>query len=520
MVAEFHDLRCEYLFGQRSRFSSTDLGSAAVGCGAEFHTRNDPTYFRMVETARHLERNDRLANAIVTRLVSNVCRKPPELNPQTGDEALDKDLKTRWWNWATSTQSDYRRKFSFHRAAKIALRRIIVDGDVFGSLTSDGSVQWLESHRCRTPGNALNRKQGNAVPVHGVERDINTGRVTRFYFTKGEVPLNQSVQLIGDTDPRDAFDKDGNPLVLQLALSDRFSGARGVTAFAQTQDDASQLNDAMFAELVKMQTQSCVTFLREREIGFDEANASDDGEDTVEVDVGDYAQRLIEMAPGKEITGRPGEKLSGFTPTVGGADSRAFVMWIAQCLAMNLGVPLALLLFDFAGSSWSGGRLALDAARQRFDEILQELIDQLYLPVYLWQLRRWMATDEALRRASLNPKLNLLVPTWNKPAWASIQPVDDATADGMLLSTGRLSMTEYHHSKGRDWDDVFEEIVASNAKAIRRAKAESAAINSEFPDDRDPVAWFDLLPLPTRGGYRVNVTNTTNTQTGGTGNAA
>lgn len=516
VVSNFASLKAEYQFGQQSRFSSVKLGAAAVGTSADVHTRNDPTYFRMVETARYFEMNDRLCNAIVTRLCTNVCRAEVSLNPQTGDEGLDRDLKDRWNAWSTDPkQCDHRGKFPFAKAAKIALRRVIVDGDVLPVLLDTGAVQWMESQRLRTPSNALKRKDGR-VPIHGVEKD-ERDRAVRYYFTNEDVDLRQSVARISDTTPIDAFDKQGNPQVLHLALQNRFTGSRGITSFAQTVDDPGQLSDGIFATLVKMQAQSCITFFRERDIGFTEWCQQNgiDGEKTESVNVADYMQDEVELKPGAERRGLPGEKLTGFTPTINSPEFIQFVRFVAQILAINLGVPLQLLLLDATETNFSGWKGAVEEARRRFDELLEEIIiQQLYGPTYLWQLRRWVAKDPVLRKFKDRDGIKLWMPKWIKPSWPSIQPVEDATANTLRLSTCQISPTELHQAQGRDWDDVYAEIIKDNAKAIRAAKLAAKEINGEFPDDEDKVRWFDLLPLVMREGVKISV------QTGAAGETA
>lgn len=499
-----------------SRFRSVNLGTAALGVGASVHTKNDQAYFRMMEMARHFEINDPLIGVALRRLTTNVLRDGFRLNPKTGDKDVNGILKKKWKRWSTNKAAcDVRKKHTIHTQAAIALRRVVVDGDLAVlPIAKTGQLQALEAHRLRTPRNAARRKS-QAVPIHGVEPNTATGAVRQYWFTKEDVDTSQSVERVDDMTRRLAFDDRDNPLVLHLYLPSRFTQYRGVTALAPVDDLPGQLDDIRFAKLVAMQTQSCWSVLRQRDLGFNQANSPEqrgDDEDLGEItEVADpgWDHSEVELAPGMVYTGKEGEQLSAFSPNVNAGEFEQISDLILGIIAVNLDIPLTDLLYDGTKTNFSGERGVTQKARMRYTELQNWLIDEFYKPVYEWKVRQWAREDETLAAALENPELDLFEHSWHRPVWPYIEPLKDATADNIQLSKGQESPVTYQANRhSREWDDFYTETVDAYGDAIEHAMKRADEINVKFPDHPTPVSWQHLLPLPTPDGIVVNAVST------------
>jgi len=516
----FDQMHSEYRMAKSgSRFRSVDLGTAALGVGASIHTKNDHAYFRMMEMARHFEINDPLIGVAIRRLTTNVLRDGFRLNPKTGSKDVDDLLKKKWQDWSTNkTKCDIRRKHNFHTLATLALRRVIVDGDmVFLPLKKTGQLQALEGHRLRTPRNAK-RRQAKAVPIHGVEPNPITGAVRQYWFTKEDVDTTQTVERVDDMTQRLAWDDADNPLVLHLYLPERFTQYRGVTALARVDDLPGQLDDIRFAKLVAMQTQSCWSVLRQRDLGFTAANNRDtrgDDEDLGEIDeVHDpgWDHSEVDLAPGMVYTGKEGETLSAFSPNVNAGEFAEMSELILGIMAVNLDVPLTDLLYDGTKTNFSGERAITQKARERYSELQTWLIDELYRPVFEWLVRRWVREDATLAAAVDDASVDVFAHSWNRPVWPYIDPLKDATADNVQLSNGHESPVRYHAKRhGRDFDEFYIETVNAYGDAIEFAMARAEEINARFPTHPTTVSWQNLLPLPTPEGIVINATSVDST---------
>lgn len=506
-VEAWNELKAEYRMTQPNRFRSVSLGGNAVGVDADLHCRNDSDFYRMMEYARHIEMNDRLVGPAVKRLCTNVLRKGGlQLNPKTGSKELDRRLKAKWIEWSTDRQlCDSRKRDTFRVQARNALRRIIVDGDIFPILRTEGFIQNVEAHRVRSPRTIDNNRRKNPV-IHGVETDPDTAAALRYYFTRTNVRLNQTVERVADTIPRPAYHPDGTPSVLHCYFPERFSQTRGITLFNRFADDSSQTDDVLFAWLVREQVTSCITFLEETDPN---APRNDDDDD----ELGDWRHNSlpggeadeVTMRPGKILRPRAGKQYKAFGPNLPGDNSMAHAMLHVSIMAVNLGVPVQVLMLDPTQTNFSGWKGSTNEAQELWHELGGDLADCYHSPVYRSKVREWIASDPELLALAIQEGVNAFGHTWHPQQKDSIQPVEDATADEIRLKGCHTSPRQFQQQRfGREWSDLYEEIIDDYGDAIAAAIQRAQAINKQFTPD-PPVQWRDLLPLAMADGMKLSI---------------
>ena len=101
LANSFNDLRADFRAGQDSRFVSRLTGVHSMGSGADYHYRQETRWLHMLERARHYQRNDQVVGQGVRRVVANIVQEGFTLDVDTGDDALDVELKARWEAWST-----------------------------------------------------------------------------------------------------------------------------------------------------------------------------------------------------------------------------------------------------------------------------------------------------------------------------------------------------------------------------------------------------------------------------------
>lgn len=501
-------VRADYEMARESRFVRRRQGISPIGASADYHIRNEAAYFRMVETARDMRRNDSIVGPAVERAVSNIVQEGFKLRPQTGDPGLDIELSERWREWASDPdQSDLAGEHSFHDIERIALDSQMTDGDVFELPTEDGSLQMIEAHRCRTS----QRTTRNVI--HGVLLD-EFRRRQEYWFTKDDIDPFRPINL-RDMTRNPARDDDGNRLVFHIYRPDRISMTRGVTALAPVAGLAGMFEDTMFARMLQQQVISCFTIFRQLD-----ANAPPDESDSQYGDretatLSDGATRFIEgVAPAMEVAGKRGEKLTGFSPNVPNPEFFPFIRVILTFIGINLGVPLVVMLMDASETNFSGWRGAVDQARIGFRCRQQDLVARLHTPTYLWKLRNWSDTrskdyDPALGKMIRKSEVGLpklFRHRWNTPRWPYLEPLKEWTTNLLRARNGLGSLqTLFAESMAAEADDEVQEIMSERERYILTAKRKAAKINKQFPDD-DPVTWQQIFPLPMPEGLQINIT--------------
>lgn len=486
----FTKFRADYDAAKSSRFRRIQTLPLSGG-SADYHIRNESDYLRMMEYARSYDRNDPIVGAAITRLVDNVLQQGISADPNTGNKKLDERIRDKWTAWISDPEScDITKENDFHRLAKMAMRATIVDGDVAFLPTTQGSLQAFEAHRIRTP------KSTSKNVVHGVLLSETRERL-QYWICKEDIEPSKAVQYVKDVYQVDVRDKAGNRQLFHVYNPKRLSQTRGVTSLAPIADYIGMHSDIQFAKLVQQQIVSCFAVFREMPLAGLGGDPGALGERTEETLTDNSTTRLIEgLAPGMLISGRPGEKLQGFSPNVPNPEFFDHAKIILTIIAINLGIPLQVLLLDPSETNFSGWRGAIEQARMGFKDIQAWMIQRFYNPVYRWKVREWIANDPAIARGSEFSTTDPFGVNWSPPCWPYIEPEADARADALIIKEGLNSRRDVLAGRGRDLDDVDRIRIADQENLILAACAAAEKINGKFPNAA--VTWRDCLGMETK----------------------
>jgi capsid protein len=265
-----------------------------------------------------------------------------------------------------------------------------------------------------------------------------------------------------------------------------------MSAFAPLVFPAGIHDDLQFAKLVQAQVASCFALIHEQAyMPTPPAGGSAATGPTTTETQSDGSTRTIQgIAPGMTYYAKMGEKVTGFSPNVPNAEFFQHAILILTIIAVNLGIPVAVLLLDPTKTNFSGWRGAIDQARVGFKEIQRWMVSRFFAPTYRWQVRRWLDADPSLERLAAKSKVSPYRHKFNRPKWAYIEPLKDAQADKMRIDNNLISYTELCDERGDDWDERSTQIVSDWGKLIVKSIEEADAINGKYPDAK--VHWRDL----------------------------
>lgn len=504
--SQYEDYRAEYDIGGTGRYLPTPKGIRSTGSGADYHYENESKFFRAIERARHFDRNNMVIGQGVNRLAANLVQGDGfTLDVKTGDEKADKDLRDEWYAWCEDAEAcDFEGERTFQEMELLAARTIPVDGDIFCLPLQDGHLQWIEAHRCRRPASSRSKHC-----IHGVNLDPDSAKRKSFYFTKEDIGPLGAVKTLQDVVEVQTRDDEGDRQVLQLYYPGRFSQRRGVTAFAPVALPIQYHDDIQFANLVAAQVQSCFAILEQMELSGvanpqprTEGAGAPTGVQTTET-LADGSTRTSQgMAPGMRIQGTPGWKLTGFSPTIPGPRYVEHALMILTIIAINLDLPVHVLLLDPSRTNFSGWRGAIEQARIRFRVMQRQLVNRFHTPVWKWFVRQRITSSQPLANLFKSKGDEIFGHTWNPPTWQYIEPLKDVQADTLEAASCGTSRRRQHARRGNDWKDIAPEIPEDNALLIRAAQRIAVQMNSEpdFADPKSKVTWRDLASLPMPDG--------------------
>lgn len=505
LAGHFLDIEARYKIAKDSRHVSRNSDIPATGASADQHYAAEADYFRSVEIARLLDRDDMIGGAIVTRFVDNVLQGGLTVDPSTGDDGLNSHIKMLWDAWcAEPSQCDNAKEYDFNEMTGQMLRHVIVDGDVLHRPMRDGSIETIEGHRLKTPGGLTSGDRDNVV--HGVELDDKRRRVA-YWITKDEISPHRYVSK-AESVRVPARDGAGHLNVWHSKFPKRSTQTRGFTAFAPVANGCMMHDDIQFAKLVQQQSASVYAFIRERQMGGEFPGLTDeDGVSQVAdpCSPGEF-KAMKNIAPGLVYTTYPGETIRQWSSNVPNPTFFDHARQIQQLVSVNVGVPLIMLLLDGSETNFSGWRGVMEQAKLGFQRWQRWLRDRWYRRVFLWKLRQWstpgFALADPLLVAARQRGVDVFAHSWTLPTWPYIEPLTDASADLLESRNALRPMRMIQKSRGRDWDDVHQWIVEDNAKLIRRAIAESQAIKIETGVDVD---WQVLAMLPLPEGIQMAI---------------
>jgi len=497
LAQSFETLRNDYSAAKSNRFRRQRTGLLPLGSGADYHYRNETDYFKVVEYARDMDRNDAVVGQTIDRAVTNIIQDGFGFDPQTGDAQLDTDLRQRFESETNDPQQfDLAGEYTFWELEQLALRHCFVDGDVLGLATSGGQLEMVEGHRLRTPTGTTRNV------VHGVLVNPVTRRREEYWCTPDDTPLRNAVTKVADIRRYPTYDEGGVRQVFHALVSKRISQTRGVTALAPIFDICGMVEDINFATLVQRQLVACFAIFRERDLNFEVGGPAPGGIRSEESLGGGVSRILQGVGPGMEIGGLPGEKLKMDSPHIPNPEFFPHMKLMLTLIGINLGMPLVMVLMDGSETNFSGWRGAIDQARMGFHGIQKRFSRRWHRPIVTWKINRWLATDAALRSA-LERGVNVFAHRWKYPTWPYIQPLQDASADLLRLRNGLISPRRRAAERGMDLDVLRAEIVEDNAAMIEAAAQKAAELNAKYPGLG--ITWREVASLPTPDGVTIAV---------------
>lgn len=485
----FNEMYAAWALGEDNRYLPRLRGIDPQGTGADYHYADETTYFKGIERARAMDREDCVLGQGTRRLVNTVLREPTNLDPDTGDAGADTAILDAFNAWGNDRYlCDVRGIATFPRMSKQVLLSVIRDGDIGAYPLDVGSLQPFESHRIRTP------KKNQKNTVHGVQLDPITAAPVGYWVTKESADSYKNTVSQKDMMPMiPARDDKGFPNFFHVYNPTRVSQTRGISAFLPITYVTGMHNDLQFGMMVKAQASAFFSLFLEKSADVVAQSVPQKfGEQTTETGGGGQTTTFEKLKPGAIVRGNPGEKLQGFSPNIPNPEFFPHTVMLASIIAVNLDMPGMMFLLDPSKTNFSGWRGAIDQAKAAWINLQQMLIEMWYDPVYLWKLRQIIAADSALQKIGRQSGVRLGKHLWRPCRWPYIEPFKDAQAEAKRLENGLCSDYDVAGEKGRDYDDLAPAITKGKRKLIESAIADAAAINAKHPEAG--VTWLHLMP--------------------------
>ena len=506
-----HSMRAAYAADQPSRFRRHRPGLPGMGSGGDYHLGSEAVHLHRIEVARDVDRSDMVVGQAVTRLVDNLMQGGFQLDVATGSDDLDRILMERWSDWAGDpNQCDIAGEHDFATLTNMAVRADVVDGDTCSVGLSSGHLQAFEAHRLRTP----NGTKRNVVL--GVLLDEYRKR-QEYWFTKDDIDPNMPLRRVNETVAYPVRDDSGLRLLFHLYDPRRVTLTRGVTKFAPIFDAAGMHDDVQFATLLRQQLVSCFAIIEESDSGAAAGNLPALGARGTQSRADGTTGIIEQIEPGMRIKAQPGHRIRMDSAKVPAAEFFPHTLLILQIIAINLDMPVQVLLLDPRQTNFSGWRGSIDQARTSWRSKQKRIIAKWHRPIYRWKVRQFLADDPALMRLANQSGVRWDGHTWNPSRWPYIQPVEDQQAMAMACASPIFSLRRVSARESVDFKDEVRDRIDDCTFAITAAKQAAQAINAQFKDDPNKVSWRELWNPPVNTELTAAAASTTTQQSTNSG---
>ncbi len=402
---------------------------------------------------RWLVRNNPHAAKAVASLVSNIVGEGIVPRPVTGSPARDKKIWDAFHRWAF--KCDHGGQLDFYGLQTLLCREMIEGGEVLvrkrlrkrkGKGDVPLELQLLEADFLDPMRNGMLLKGG--LTIQGVEVDVETNKRRSYWlypFHPGSLFFNYGQSsYVSMPVPADE--------VVHVYEMQR-SQTRGVPWGTPAIEATGLLSDYELAEIVRKKIEACNVAAV--------TGAEDEADENVGMSITDADGNEVErFEPGMILRLHGAKEVRFNAPTsVGGyAEYKTASL---QTIAAGFRVPYEFVSGDLSQVNFSSMRGGLIEFRRLAGTVQWQVLIQMALqPIWEW----WC---EAAYLADVIDVPYVPV-EWSPPEFAWVNPVDDAKTAAIEVRSGFRSWQSVVAEKGRNPDDVLDEIEAFNIAADDR----------------------------------------------------
>lgn len=420
--------------------------------------------------ARNLCANYEFGRRFLSLVANNVVgAKGPTLQvrattqPGKLDKPANDAIETHWLNW--SRRCDVTGRLSFSRLLAVCIKGIARDGEALVRVVRDRALpygiglQLLEPDRLDETYNA--RLTNGNVIRQGVELNSALKPVAYHIFSQhpGE---NYGAQVTRTRDRIPATD------MYHLFLPERAEQIRGYTWMHAVLMRANMLSGYEEAAIVaaRVGASKMGIFKRSADAAPGDLAPLADSEP-----VKNQLQISAEAGEFFDLTGMPGVELQSWDPDYPHQNYESFIKQCVRGLATGLDIATHNLSGDMTDVNYSSARIAELSERDAWCGLQEWMFDSFLLRFFRedWLPSALLRGDITFESGSALPAKRLQkfadASRFQGRRWDWVDPLKEAEAAKELIITGLSSRTEIAASKGREFDDVVEEL-AQEQKAL------------------------------------------------------
>jgi lambda family phage portal protein len=389
----------------------------------------------MRNRARTLEKNNEIAEALLSRSVENIVGpKGFQLQVTANNPAWTKAKNVAWRTQAKKLMETWFPSadisgIGWVEHQKTVMRSALRDGDVGVVLDKDGFLQGIESDLITDPDKKTDQS-GNIL--FGVETDA-YGKPTAFWINV--LPASDDQTDKGQPKSVRVAAKD----FIFVALRQRFGQIRGVTIYSTIFELLDQIAGWKIATLMAARIAACFGLAitkkdKSRLWGNNAANAAG------------QTQAQVNIEPGMVQYLDDGDTITPINPANPGHNFPQNLTAMVRLAGLPFGMPLELVLLDFSKTSYASCRAAMLQAYRKFQGWQQFFIDSYLKRVYQWRISKF------IKAGLLEENPDAFSHKWIAQPWPFLDPIKELQAIQMAMDTNMDTLEDLLQAHGKDID--------------------------------------------------------------------
>jgi len=365
--------------------------------------------------------------------------------------AWEEGAERLWRRW--TPYADAAGKLPFWRMQRLALRSMLIDGDVFWlrqwvtPRTRPLSLGWklVPADRVVTPvGKSADKTVRNGIKF------FKSGRPAGYYISEGGAD-NRNCRYVPATD------SEGRLNVLHQMIPSEIDRSRGVPILAAALPRFHDLAAYIESTLVRARVEACISAFVKKAgpagavMGRTEETDSD-------------GRRIEELSPGIVEYLQPGEEIQFLAPQTPGNNFEDLVKRLLRGIGASVGMSYEFAAKDYSHSNYSNTRMAALDTRDVFEDLRHLFSEVVCQP--MWEL----ALEEAVLKGLLGDYGYFANPwawtrsRWTGRGWPSVDPAKEAAADRARLGLGTTTLSHLCAERGLDWEEVLQQLAREKEK--------------------------------------------------------
>lgn len=405
----------------------------------------DKNYRAVVRArSRDLERNSDLMNSNIFPWVRAVVGQGFKLEAKSDNENINNQLEALFKKWCKKDNCDITGTQSLWDMARMAVRRKRVDGGIlFVKCYTAGGVVPFKLQAVEVDELDENRlqphTQGNKV-VGGIEYN-------RYNYAVGYWIREYDIEGYQSEYSRYIERKN----VIFYFSKNRPSQIREMPEMAATIGRIKEINGYVEAASIKERIAACLSVFIKKALPSGGIGRSMQGGTT-------KSYNELQLTPGLITDLNAGDEIQVVNPGTAATSSSDYIKTMSRLISAGQGISYEAASRDLTQANYSSARQATIEDEETFlpeqEKMKDEFLDEVYETFVISAV---LSGAIEIKDFWIN-KDNYLAHEWNKKPKKWIDPIKEANANKIAISTGQKTIADIWREDGRDYKDVIDEM--------------------------------------------------------------